>query len=119
MPAIATRTDTFTVQPFATFPVDGDAAALLNAIGEALEQDARAHGPVVAYDYDRHRVDAIFQVELPVEYDGVGALPLRWTITHASEFARSIFDRALLAAGIPAHTAGISVVEGDDPDLLP
>lgn len=111
MPAIATSTDTFTVQPFATVPVDGDAADLLERVGAALDNDPRALGPAVAYDYERQRVDAIFQLQDEAHVGLDREL--------AAAGAYEIFDVALATAGITARTSGLSIVEGDDPDLLP
>ena len=124
MHAIATRTDTYTVQPFAKIPVDGDAGDLLDRILSALERDPRALGPVVGYDYERQRVDAIFQVQDEV---GVGL-----DAVLAAVGACAIFDDALKHAGLTegaewisrtigadVRTIGVSIVEGDDPDQLP
>jgi hypothetical protein len=111
MPTIATSTDTFTVQPFATVPVNGNAADLIDAVLSALESEPRALDPVVFYDYDRQRIDATFQVQ---DDHGVG-------LDHelAAAGAAAIFDAALIAVGVEARTAGIALVEGDDADQLP
>jgi hypothetical protein len=101
----------FTVQPFADVPIDGDASDLLNAVGAALDADPRALGPVVAYDYDCGRIDAIFQVQDEPAVGLDSAL--------ASVGASDIFDAALEQAGLAVRTSGVSVVEGADPDLLP
>lgn len=99
----------FSVQPFATVPVDGDAADLLDRVADALESDPRAIGAVVGYDYDSHRVGAIFQVDVG-SLDGPDA---------ATRIAVATFDKALTRAGIDTRCAGCAVVEGDDPDQLP
>lgn len=122
MHAIATSTDTYTVQPFAIVPVDGDAAGLLNAIQDALTEDGRALGAVVGYDYERQEVDAIFQIEIdrhafPTTKLG-GA-----TIEDATHFGFDVFLTALRRAGVdistPEDDCRIKVMLGDDPDLLP
>ena len=110
-----TATTTFTVQPFAIVPIDGDPGDLLDRVLDALELDPLALGAVCGYEQDTGRVDAIFQVELPDVYGASAG-----GIERASGEAAAIFDRALRRARIvDAHTAGVSVVHGDDPDLLP
>lgn len=100
----------YSVRPFATVPVDGDAADLLNAVGDALQADPRALGPVVGYDYERHQVDAIFQVDVTDERGLVGATAI----------ARGTFNKALYRAGYGHdRTTAVTVVEGADPDQLP
>lgn len=99
----------FSVRPFARVPVNDDAADLLDAVGEALDRDPRALGLALGYDYDRQRVDAIFQV-VPT--------PTR-SIVDAVVVAAAVFDAALARAGVEARTSGVAVVEGDDPDELP
>lgn len=111
MPTVMTE---FTVRPFAAVTVADDAADLLNAIGGALDEDPRALGPVVGYDYETGRVAATFQVDLVQERDVLGS-----NLTSATDEARRAFDRALEFAGVDARTAGVAVVEGDDPELLP
>jgi hypothetical protein len=97
----------FSARPFANVPVDNDAADLLDAVMTELERDPRAIAPVVGYDYDLQRIDAIFQVD--VDHG----------LTDAADVASSAFDRALNAAEAPVSLVGVSVVEGIDPDQLP
>jgi hypothetical protein len=100
----------FTVQPAACAPVQGDAGPLLDRVLGALEQDERAIAPVCGYDYDTGRVECTFQVELDERPAGLPS---------ATEEARRIFESALHIAGAYVATSAISIVEGDDPDLLP
>jgi hypothetical protein len=103
---------TFTVAPFATIDLghddDGDA---LSSLLSALQDEPRAIAPVVAYDTERKRVDAIFQVE--------DDEPTGLDRQLAAAGAYEIFDAALAHAGLDTHTEGLAIVEGDDPDLLP
>lgn len=103
--------DIFTVRTAANVPVEGDAADLLDGVLSALERDPRAIAPVCGYDYDRQEVDAIFQVQ----DDASVGLDRELAAAGAYE----IFDEALTAAGFDAHTSALSIVEGDDADLLP
>lgn len=105
-----------TVRPFAIVPVDGDAAELLNRLSEALEHDGRAIAPALGYDYEKARVDAIFQVDPD---DRSMADIGETSLTVATHEAQEIFDSALERSGLAARTAGVAVVDGDDPDLLP
>jgi hypothetical protein len=110
MPTITTTRTTYTVRAAAHAPVKGDAGPLLDRVLEALEQDERAIAPVCGYDYDTGRVDATFQLEL--------ASPGRGLVSGTEE-ARRIFDAALHIAHVFVATSAISIVPGDDPDLLP
>lgn len=103
------RTTTFTVRPFATVSVDGDAADLLDAVLSALEDDSRALSPACGYDHEKQQISAIFQVELA----------LGSQVEDGAQRAHKLFDLALEHAGVSARTSGIAVVEGDDPDQLP
>lgn len=103
---------TFTVAPFATVDLDHEQDGdTLSALLDALQAEPRAIAPVVAYNTERKRLDAIFQVEDEAE---VG-LDRRLAAAGAYE----IFDAALARAGVDAYTEGLAIVEGDDPDLLP
>lgn len=112
MPTLmSTRAVEFSCRPAATVPVDGDAADLLDAVLDALEDDPRAIAPAVGYDYDTGQLSATFQIEIfPVPTPG---------IAEATAAASDILDDALAAAGVTARTSGAAVVEGDDPDQLP
>jgi hypothetical protein len=115
MPAIATSTATFTVRPFVKVVPVGtdDAAELIERVATALDGDPRAIAPAVGYDYTLQRLDAIFQVE--VEHVDAGD-PRSEAVT----LTLDIFDCALRTAGFPpCRTDGWSIVDGDDPDLLP
>jgi hypothetical protein len=107
-----TETTTFTVCPFADIDLDHETdGSTIDALLTALERDPRAIAPAVGYDHVTHRVDAIFQVQDDVTTGLDRQL--------ASAGAFEIFDAALAAAGLDVRTVGLSIVEGDDPDLLP
>jgi hypothetical protein len=109
---MATTTATYSVRPWARIDLDRETdGATLDALLTALERDDRALGPVAGYDVDEHTLDAIFQV---VVHEG-----LLNSLDSATIMARHVFDDALKASGLEAHTSGISIVEGDDPDQLP
>ena len=97
-----TATQTFTVRPFATVPVEGNAADLLDTVLSQLEQDARAIAPSCFYDYDTQQISAVFQVEV----DPLLGRQL------AAAMAFQVFDEVV-------HCGGLAIVEGDDADLLP
>lgn len=104
------RTTEYTVQPFA-FSAEAIDADAIDKILTSLESDDLVHGPVVGYDDDTHRVDAIFQVLFGGEADA--------SHDAATRIAIHALSVALAAAKIAASTVGSAVVEGGDPDLLP
>jgi hypothetical protein len=109
-----TKTDYFSCLPWTRLELDGHAAAM-DKILTALEADPRAIGPVVGFDDGTLRVDALFQVS-------TGDADVRIepaTAADAAKLAIEIFDAALVAAGLEQRTTGLTIVEGDDPDLLP
>jgi hypothetical protein len=95
----------YSCSPFAPLGLDGHADAM-DRILDALESDDRAIAPVVSFDDEVGRVDALFQVELAGGF------------SDAVETAAAIFDDALLAADVDATTVGVTVVIGG-PEGLP
>jgi hypothetical protein len=108
-----TSTETFTVRAFAAIEVAESAADLIDRILSAIEEDPRALAPVVDYDYDKQQVSALFQIEVE---SSAFAFRRAQAATHD---AISLFDAAIARCGIDAVLGGLSIVEGDDPDLLP
>lgn len=104
-----TRTIEYSCRPFASLALDDHGDAMSRILG-ALEADPRALGAVVGFDDELGRVDATFQVAVGGDFA---------TVEYASAQASIIFDAALEAAGLEQRTAGLAIVEGDDPDLLP
>ena len=97
----------YTAAPYALVPVENDAGDLLYAVAEALGADERAAAPVTGYDYERQIVDAIFQVSIGVP-----------DLVAAARIACGIFDHALHASGMSASTLGLSIVAGNNPEML-
>lgn len=110
-----TITSIYTARPFATVDLtDETDGATLEALATALDADARALGPACAYDSETHQLSAIYQVTAegdPFDFGGRGYA--------ATQIALEVFATALQKARIDAHTAGWSIVEGHDPELLP
>ena len=104
------RTTMYTVRPAAQILVDGGPGALLDQVLKALEDDERAIAPVCGYDYDTGRIDSTFRIELT---DGPGD-----NIAAATAVACSIFEDALVRSRLFQVTEAVTVVAGDDPDLL-
>jgi hypothetical protein len=80
----------------------------------ALQVDARVIAPVVSYDEERGRIDALFQIEGPVgeEQWGYGG------VESATETACEVFVDALQDAGC-GRLVGIAIVAGHDATRLP
>lgn len=105
----------FTAQPSAYAELDVGGIQL-GAILSALEADERALGPVVGYDPETRRVDAIFQLEFRQQHDGQSGRMMR---RRAEVVAHDIFAQALKIVGKPPLMCELAIVEGSDPDLLP
>ena len=95
----------FSCLPWTRLELDGHGAAM-DRILTALEADPRAIGPVVSFDDETLRFDALFQVE------GAGGF------SDAVETAAAIFDNALREADLERYTIGVSIVLGG-PEGLP
>lgn len=104
------KTSEYSCRPSASLSL-AEHADVLDSILDALEADVRALGPVLSYDDASQRVEALFQVE--VKSDRLNPLDT------AGILARHIFDAALESAGLEQRTAGLAIVEGGDPELLP
>lgn len=109
MSILATRTIEYSCRPWAHVDISDDAA--IGRLLDALEADERAIGVGGVAIEEDGRVSSTFQVE-------AAAGDPRRTGT-AARIATEIFDEALAAAGLEQRTAGLAIVEGDDPDLLP
>lgn len=110
MPLMTVKTIEYSCRPWAVIDVDRHADAM-DRILDALETDERALGAGgVGFNDKTGEVSSVFQVE--VADGGRGR-------DRATAAAQQIFDDALRAAGLEQRTAGVSVVRGDDPDLLP
>jgi hypothetical protein len=95
------------VRPVAHVAIDPDDPRL-DALLDALIGDDRALGAWCLGHADG-TLESTFQ----------GAVPGDGAIVHAAAAATGILNDAFAAAGIDARCDGCSVVEGDDPDLLP
>jgi hypothetical protein len=110
MTTIMSRTAEYSVQPFAVLTENLGSDAIDNIL-DSLENDGLVHGPVIGYNDDAKRIDAIFQVIFTGEADA--------SHDAATRIAVHAFEVALGAANVSPAFVGASVVEGGDPDLLP
>lgn len=100
----------YTVRAAAQILIDGGPGLLLDQVLDALEADERAIAPVCGYDSESGRIDSTFQIELELgPENNLGAAAAR---------ACSIFEDAFIRCRLFQATEAITVVTGDNPDLL-